>query len=253
MSRLALPQPIGIVTGLQVEARIARRLSDLVGCTGSVHANVAPAAEWLLASGAKSLMSFGIAGGLAPDLPPGTLIVASKVVTADGRYPAEALWFRSPSPTWEGLGEGVAPLASEPERRGGTSTPPPLTPRSRGGGFEIGALYGDTRIASQPAEKKRTYETTGALAVDLESGETARIAAAAGVPFAALRAIADPAWRGLPEAALLPLDAMGRPRLPAILGSIMKKPGQIPGLIMTARDTRAALKALLRACRVLVV
>ncbi len=243
MSRLALPQPIGIVTGLQVEARIARRLSDLVACTGSVHTNVAPAAERLLASGAKSLMSFGIAGGLAPELEPGTLIVASKVVTKDAQYPADA-----------------APLYSSFRRKRESMDQQPsvgeIDSRFRENDARtlvIGPLYGDIRIASQPYDKKRVYETTGALAVDLESGETARIAAGAGVPFVALRAIADPAWRGLPEAALLPLDPMGRPRLPAILASIMKKPGQIRGLIMTARDTRAALKALLGACRVLVV
>ena len=79
------------------------------------------------------------------------------------------------------------------------------------------------------------------------------MAAEAGIPFMALRAIADPAWHGLPAAALLPLDEHGRPRLGAVFGSIMKKPGQIPGLIVTAFDTRAALKALLRAGRVLAV
>ena len=243
MTRLGVPQPIGIVTGLQVEARLARRLSDLVACTGGVPANVAPAAERLLQSGAKALMSFGIAGGLAPDLPPGTLIVASEVVTEAGHYPAEAAFLHSSFPRKR------ESIVGQPNGR-------EMDSRFRGNDdvrVVIGPLYGDIRIASQPADKKRTYEATGALAVDLESGETARIAAAAGVPFVALRAIADPAWRALPEAALLPLAPLGRPRLSAILGSVMKKPGQIPGLIVTARDTRAALKVLLRACRVLVV
>ena len=241
VGRLGLAKPIGIVTGLQVEARLARRLSNFVACTGGIPANVAPAAERLLASGAKCLMSFGIAGGLAPDLPPGTLIVASEVVTEGGRYPAAAALLESSFPRKR---ESVV------GHQGGDK----MDSRLRGyANRKIGLLYGDIRIASQPYDKKLTYEATGALAVDLESGETARIAAATGVPFVALRAIADPAWRGLPEAALLPLDPLGRPRLAAVLGSVMKTPGQIPGLILTARDTRTALKALLRACRVLII
>ena len=211
-----LPARTGIVTGLEFEARLARRLSDRVACSGGVPANAASAAERLISAGAEFLMSFGVAGGLAPDLKAGTLIVADRIVTADGTYPA------------------VSALAATLEAH-------------------VGMLYGDVRIASQLSDKKYMFEKTTALAVDLESGEAARVAAAAGIPFMALRAIADPAWRSLPEAALLPLDTMGRPRLPAIFGSIMKRPGQIPGLVMTALDTRAALKALLRACRVLVL
>jgi hypothetical protein len=210
------PARIGIVTGLDVEARLARRLSDRVACSAGVPGQAAREAEKLISAGAEILMSFGIAGGLAPDLPPGTLIVADRIVTEDATYPS------------------VSTLAASLSAR-------------------IGALYGDIRIASQPSDKESVFSLTSALAVDLESGETARVAAAAGIPFMALRAIADPAWRGLPEAALLPLDAAGRPRLPAIFASIMKRPGQIPGLVMTAFDTRAALRALLRACRVLVL
>jgi len=243
VTRLGIPQPIGIVTGLQVEARLARRLSSLVACTGGVHANVAPAAERLLASGAKSLMSFGIAGGLAPDLPPGTLIVANEVVTGGRRYPAAAALLDASFPRNRESIVGHQAGGNTDSRFHGNDNRK----------IVVGLLYGDIRIASQPSDKKLIYETTGALAVDLESGEAARVAAAAGVPFIALRAIADPAWRGLPEAALLPLDSEGRPRLAAVFGSIMKKPGQIPGLIMTARDARAGLKALLRACSVLVV
>jgi hypothetical protein len=47
----------------------------------------------------------------------------------------------------------------------------------------------------------------------------------------------------------LALSEDGRPRLGAVLWSVLTKPGQIPALIRTANETRAALKSLRRAAR----
>jgi adenosylhomocysteine nucleosidase len=207
-----LPDRLGIVTGLDFEARLARRLSDRVACSAGVAAS---AARRLIDEGAEALMSFGIAGGLIPELRPGALIVADKIVTAGGTYPA------------------ISHIAAHVRA-------------------QVGPLYGDINISSHPTDKKSFHDRTGALAVDLESGEVARVAAEANLPFMAIRAIADPAWRGLPEAALLPLDEKGRPQLGAVFASIARRPTQIPGLILVALDTRAAMRSLLRACRVLV-
>ena len=71
----------GIVVGMKAEARIARRF----GISGRDP-------RWrrsVLADGADGLISFGIAGGLAPGLKPGSLVVATEVIAEDGRrYPA---------------------------------------------------------------------------------------------------------------------------------------------------------------------
>jgi adenosylhomocysteine nucleosidase len=211
-----VPRPLGIVTGIAAEAKIARLFARDVACSGGVPARAAEQARALTAAGVRALVSFGIAGGLAPDLVAGTLILADRVVTDDAQYPADAGW---------------ADLL-----------------RAR-----TGCLYGGRTIAAGPAEKAILANRTGALAVDLESGPTAAVAASAGIPFIALRAIADPAWLTLPPAALLPLDAEGKPRLIAVLGSIAIRPAQIPGLIGIAFATRAALRSLLRAGRVLAV
>ena len=66
----------------------------------------------------------------------------------------------------------------------------------------------------------------------------------AGIPFIAIRAVADPVTHGLPPAALLPLDEKGNPNLLAVFGSILKNPGQIPALIGTGNQTRVALRRL---------
>jgi adenosylhomocysteine nucleosidase len=66
----------------------------------------------------------------------------------------------------------------------------------------------------------------------------------AGIPFIALRAVADPVTKGLPPAALLPLDEKGQPNMLAVFASILRHPGQIPALIGVGNQTRVALRRL---------
>lgn len=208
------PESIGIVVGLASEARLARRLSQHVRCAASQTRLAELHAADLIRSGATALVSFGIAGGLSPDLAPGELVIPDKVLTADRTYAARTEWA-------DALGGRVGPI------------------------------YGDAALATSPAYKSDLHVRTGALAVDMESGAVAAVAERAGVPFYVVRAIADTADRGLPPAAQLPMNAQGNPRIHAVLASVLMNPGQIPALLTTARDTQAALKALQRACTIL--
>jgi adenosylhomocysteine nucleosidase len=198
---------IGIVVGIAAEAKAAHRISANILCSGGRPDVAAHQAYQLIATGATTLMSFGIAGGLSSTLRPGSLVVADEIITDFDRYPA------------------LASCAS----------------RIRA---HVGPIYGSWTIVSNPAEKRALRKRTGALAVDMESGPIARVAMEAGIPFIALRAIADPATRGLPPAALLPLDENGRPNLSAVFWSILTDPGQIPALIDTGNQTRKALHRL---------
>lgn len=68
---------LGIVTGLQVEADIARAVPNArVLCLGPGPIKALQAAEALVEQGVTTLMSFGIAGGLDPALEPGDLVAA---------------------------------------------------------------------------------------------------------------------------------------------------------------------------------
>jgi len=194
-------EPALCVCGLAAEARIARR----AGFAAVIGAGDLP-------GGARCLVSFGIAGGLDPDLRPGDVILTDAVVGE-----AEA---------WRG---GMQPLLGELARRVGARD---------------GPVFGAGAILATPAAKARLHRDTGALAVDLESAAVARAAAARGIPFVVLRAIADPAERDLPSAALLPLGAGGRPGYFRILRSVWRQPGQLPGLAGLAREARQALAAL---------
>lgn len=192
----------GIVVGMEAEARIARRSGFPVGTLDS--------AAKLLAAGADGLISFGIAGGLAPGLKPGSLVLGTELITEDGRrYPAMSMTTEMQGAIW-------APV------------------------------LGGKAIVSRAEDKQALHDRTGAVAVDLESAEMARLCAAAGVPFAIIRAIGDPAERDLPPAALVGLKADGQVDLTAVLRSILRTPAQIPALIAVALDTRRALAALKR-------
>jgi adenosylhomocysteine nucleosidase len=200
-------------TGLEAEAKIARRagLAAVVGA-GNRRRTIAVVEE--AASQAECLVSFGIAGALKPGLRAGDIILSTEVVDDDRR------WLSSDS-----LGSRVSELAEEI------------------GALEGAVLGADMALATK-RDKRRAWKDTGAVAVDLESVVVARAAAALGIPFVVLRAIADPAARELPPAALLPLGDDGKPTLGPVLASVMRRPRQVPTLLTVAREARQALQAL---------
>ena len=102
-----------------------------------------------------------------------------------------------------------------------------------------------------PRPKRRAHAQTGAVIVDLESAAVARSAAAAGIAFIVVRAVADAAGRALPPAALMPLTAAGTPDFSRLAAAVLRRPGQIARLIGLARDTRKGLAALARPARAL--
>lgn len=211
------------VTGLEAEARLARRAGLFATPSGGVAARTSAIAERFLREGAAGLMSFGIAGALAPSLASGTLLLPRAVIDGTGaRYAVDAAWH-----------EEVAQAL----RRAGVR-------------FDEGDILGAVDAAASPARKAELFRATQAVAVDLESGLVAATAARAGKPFLVLRAIADPAARALPPAAVNGLRADGKPALGRVLLSVARHPGQIPALLRLAGDTRRALDALTSALRV---
>jgi adenosylhomocysteine nucleosidase len=105
-------------------------------------------------------------------------------------------------------------------------------------------LAGD-RVLTSSAEKRAAWRASRAVAVDLESGAVARVAAEAGISFAVIRAICDPAERDLPPAALIALDRSGRIGFLRVLASIAAHPRQLPALLRLASDAKSARKALI--------
>jgi hopanoid-associated phosphorylase len=207
---------LGILTGLAKEAEIARRISPLVACAASDPARAAALARDLISQGATALLSFGIAGGLAPEeLATGDLVIGTAVSTGVAAYPCDP--------------DLVARLAS-------------VLP-----GAVRGDVWGGDVIVDTAAAKARLHRASGAVIVDLESAAVASAAAEAGLPFGVLRAVADPAAHGLPPAALVGLDSEGRPAIGPVLRALARSPGQLPALIRLGRQSSAAMAALLAA------
>lgn len=208
----------GIVTGLTGEAQCLIRAGHVnVLCHGPGSRHAQSAARTLLERGARGLVSFGLAGGLDPDLPPGTLILADRVIGGTSSFPTDSVWR-------EALAARLAPLS------------PLIRPLADGGIVLVSA-----------ADKRALFESSGAVAVDMESATVARLAGEAGVPFVVVRAIADPASRSLPFAALAGMGEDGNVRPFAALAALLRHPGQIPALIGLARDSAAAMATLRRA------
>ncbi len=167
----------------------------------------------LVAKGATALLSFGVAGGLAPGLAPGTLVIPAAVVRNGVR---------------------IACTAALVARLGG--------PRG-------GPVFAGSGVVSTTADKARLHAQTAAVAIDLESGAVSEAALAAGLPFAVLRAICDPASRALPRAALVALDPAGRIQLAALIATVARRPAELFALLGLARDASAARSALSRHVR----
>lgn len=180
-----------VVTGLEVEARIARRAGLRTVIAGGSKERRAAGIARAIDEGATGLISFGIAGGLDPRLAPGTVLLPETVYADPGEsFAVDETWRRRL-------------LAHIPDAIGG-------------------AIYGAEAVVARVAEKKSAFIRTKAIAVDLESGPVARAAAQAGIPFVVLRAVADPAHRNLPRAAVLGLTDEGRVAYGAVFGHMAK-------------------------------
>jgi hypothetical protein len=102
-----------------------------------------------------------------------------------------------------------------------------------------GTLLGSDRAVAAVAEKQGLFEAWGAIAVDMESHAVALAARDAGLPFLALRAVADPAGR--PQGSIAP---DGRPRAALVTARLALRPWEIAEVARLRRDARAALRAL---------
>src|SRR5262249_30231383 len=156
------------------------------------------------------LVSFGVAGGLHPDLEPGDCIVASAILSPGRRMPTDLRWSQNL-------------IATVPDA-------------------VLGVLAGGPAPGATPEAKRALHQRTGrsAIAVDMESHIVASVAAKHAIPMAAIRVITDPAVRTLPKAAIGAMRPDGTTDVAAMLRLLMKNPWDLPAILRTAFDARAA-------------
>lgn len=219
---------IGVVTGMEAEARLLNGLDYRVIAAGGNPDVTRAKTEEMVRDGVTALISFGIAGALDPRLQPGDLVIASGVVLPDGRH-------ISCDESWrQRVQDKIASLDVSALKFAKVAVNIP------------GMVAGTSTAAATRAQKSALFHKTGALAVDMESHHVAELASRYNLPLLVIRAVADTAFDDIPEAALVGLNEEGRPAIGAVLRSLFRKPWQLPALIRVALRSRAALGALLR-------
>ena len=208
-----------IVVGLAREARLWRG-SDCQIVIGGANSG------WLRAALAaprttevSEVISFGLAAGLRPGLAPGALALAETIFDGAARFATDS--------AWRAELQQALPDA------------------------EAADLAGVDELVASPQAKAALFRATGAAVADMESHIVAGFALERHLRFAVIRAVADPAERGLPPAALAAIRPGGGIDLPALARSILGQPSQLAALSRLGLDARAGMRALARAVQAL--
>jgi len=212
---------IGAITGSKRERDcFAQTDADLdIRCSGASPDRAQALATALVDQGCVGLLSIGLAGGLDPLLRPGDVVLSSTIISPDGaKVPASEAWR-----------DRVAADLEAADMR-----------------FRIGAIAGLDELVRLAETKRALFSGTGAVAVDMESHAVMRIAAAGGIPFLAVRVIADSATDEVPRAAASALNAKGGVAVFRLLGALMIRPRDIAGMTMLARRSTAGFDTLRR-------
>ena len=208
-----------IVVGLAFEARIAAGPGMHVVCggdgrnlTATLTAEISDARARF--GGCPGIISFGVAGGLAPHLRPGACVIGSAILSGSNRMPTNQKWSQQLLQTFPDAVSGM--------------------------------LLGVSAPICDPGDKRALHVRTGAIAVDMESHVLATVGAAHGLPVVAMRVITDPAERALPSSAVAAMRPNGTTNIAAMIRSVLTRPREIPALFQTALDALAARATLMR-------
>lgn len=238
---------VGIVCAMKSEAscimnlrfplyKLARPGENTRLCLCGVGTNMAADAAALLQRyGVDALASFGVAAALDPRLTPGDLVLPESILTEDKiEKKAEAVSeiedTRLVNQEWRNRVQRQ--LSSQLTVIGGklVTSQIPLT----------------SRHAKLELEKR-----TGACAMDMESGDIAEVAAKAGIPFIAVRAIVDPVEFSPPEALLSVVNPDGSVQLFQFLSLLLNRSVDVKTIFHLALAMHAARTSLLTVVKTL--
>ena len=221
----------GIVAALTAEARTLEKpgtrpdhrpvqtLSDgnLLVVSGMGPAAATQGATLLLAAGARSLLSFGLAGALDPALRPGTVLLPDKVTDGSGA-----------------MHTTFGPWRDQ------------LAARCETLSIARGTLLSVAEVLPSAKAKSQQRSRSGASAVDMESFAIARVAAQAGVNFAVARVVVDTAIDTLPRSVRRATGSFGEVHYGRLALGLGCAPWEIPALLRLAQRYRTAMRSLRR-------
>jgi len=224
---------LGVIAALPAEARclvtqldtkhtdfttpqqIADNVLLIISGMGSEQAGIASAT--LIDHDANALLSWGCAGALSADLQAGDLLLPRRIQTeTSAAFTTDAAWH------------------ARLEHRLTNAIPK----------LHTDALAGSVRIVADQQHKKLLHQSTGAIAVDMESAAIAACAQDAGIPFMAIRAIVDDAATTIPAYINHAMDSNGSIQPARLLAMLILHPSAWRELIRLGRQFRAAKSTL---------
>lgn len=217
---MEIEMTIAIICGMQTEASILNNPPGVVVIQGrNADRDIATDLEAEIAKGGvEAVMSFGVAGGLSPDLGAGDILVAAYVRNGPQIIAADWLWRDAIVASLSGAGAKIK--------------------------VHTGVFCYSTGIVSTSAAKTALRTSSGADAVDMETWIAAQVAAKHGLPFAAVRTISDPVTLDDGPAASAAMTNDGGIDAAAVAGSLVQDPSQIGNLVSLGTDAEIAFNNL---------
>ena len=215
------PITVGVVAALPAELQSLLHATAAVGETRPVNSRVHAqaggigaaaahrAAASLVADGASALVSWGFAAGLDPALTPGTLVISRQL--------------EPPVPGAPGAATATASAAA-------IAWAARLSTRLRDLVPLVNGIIACPDHVVRTAAEKRTLGASGAVAADMESAAVAAVAAAAGIPWLALRVLVDTVDVIVPEAVAAAIDSSGRFEMARFFRALIRRPIHLASL-----------------------
>jgi hypothetical protein len=169
--------------------------------------------------GCRGIVSYGVAGGLCPELRSGDIVVGSQVLGPNRSIRTDDIWS-----AWL------------------LSTIPTAV---------YGPIVGIDVPISACASRSELWLRSGALAVDMESHIIAGLAAVNALRFVALRVVIDAAGRNVPPTALACISSDGETSRWRLSRLLLRRPSDALDVMKLSADWWLARKALLSCSEVL--
>ena len=178
--------------------------------------NAARAALAAVEDGARALVSFGCAGGLAPSAGSGTVALPEAVRDRAGvSIEVDTAWRRR-------LADAVAAAV----------------PVVGGEGIEVEAAVETAR------DKEALHRESACVFADMESASIGAVARTHRLPFLVVRAVADTVSDTVPRCVSGAVSDEGRIRPGRLIAGLAGHPGQVPTMLALARRFRDACASL---------
>ena len=213
---------LGVITGLASEADCLNVYGyderPAVRIAGASPARAREAAQALVSSGCTGLVSFGLSGALDPQHVPGDVLVPDVVLNPEGRrFVTDTAW-------QSGLKNALSATMA----------------------VSSGSISGSDSPLLTVEQKMARRLSSGAAAVDMESHAIAEVAARHGLPFVALRVIADSHQLQIPAWTMNGVQDNGQVHEGQLFLGFLIRPWLWPKLGILAISNNKALKSLRR-------